>query len=503
MTNDQVIIIGGGIAGLTAAALLAHEGLQVVLLEAHYQTGGCAGTFKRGQYIFDVGATQVAGFETGGIHERIFRYLGYSLPSSEVLDLACVVQLEDGSRPIHLWNDPEKWQAERAEQFPGSEKFWRLCSQIHQINWSFAKREPVLPVRNLWDFRQFFQALRPNTFLAGFLSNATVMDLLRLCSCEKDLRLKKFLDLQIKLYSQESIDRTAALYGATVLQMAQKPLGLWHLNGSMQKLSDILETSLTGDKGELLLRHKVVGLSPKSRNKPWKVDVLDHNKKLKTLYGSDVIFTLPPQCLLQIFSNPSFLPLSYCDRLMNLPKGNGAVVLYGAIDRKKLPPHCPCHLQLDINDPGSLFLSISRENDGRAPAGQATLIASLFAEVDFWNSLSSKEYQDKKQIFLDKMRKAINAYLKIDCDAWLHIELSTPRSFAKWTGRPLGIVGGLGQHPRNFGPYGLSSRTPIEGLWLCGDSIYPGEGTAGVSLSALQSCRQLMKSRGKVFNLPF
>ncbi len=69
--------------------------------------------------------------------------------------------------------------------------------------------------------------------------------------------------------------------------------------------------------------------------------------------------------------------------------------------------------------------------------------------------------------------------------SWDHQELSTPRSFERWTGRPSGIVGGLGQHPDQFGPFGLSSRTPLRGLWLCGDSIYPGEGTAGVSQSAL------------------
>ena len=74
MQNESVIVIGGGIAGLTAACLLAREGIPVILLEAHYQTGGCAGTFKRGKYIFDVGATQVAGFEKGGIHERVFSH---------------------------------------------------------------------------------------------------------------------------------------------------------------------------------------------------------------------------------------------------------------------------------------------------------------------------------------------------------------------------------------------------------------------------------------------
>ena len=37
----------------------------------------------------------------------------------------------------------------------------------------------------------------------------------------------------------------------------------------------------------------------------------------------------------------------------------------------------------------------------------------------------------------------------------------------------------------------------MNGLWLCGDSIHPGEGTAGVSQSALMACRQLMVKRGK------
>jgi phytoene dehydrogenase-like protein len=44
----DVLVVGAGIAGLTAAALLAKQGRSVVLLEAHHQSGGCAGTFRRG-----------------------------------------------------------------------------------------------------------------------------------------------------------------------------------------------------------------------------------------------------------------------------------------------------------------------------------------------------------------------------------------------------------------------------------------------------------------------
>ena len=147
----DVAVVGAGIAGLTAAALLAAEGLEVVLLEAHSQSGGCAGTFRRGAYTFDVGATQVAGFEPGGIHQRLFRHFGVPLPQAAPLDPGCSVWLAGETEPIRLWRDPQRWQAERLRQFPGSARVWELCAALHRSNWAFAARDPVLPPRNGWD----------------------------------------------------------------------------------------------------------------------------------------------------------------------------------------------------------------------------------------------------------------------------------------------------------------------------------------------------------------
>ena len=117
--------------------------------------------------------------------------------------------------------------------------------------------------------------------------------------------------------------------------------------------------------------------------------------------------------------------------------------------------------------------------------------------MDFVN----QAYQSRKQDLLNTIRIGVNAALDLPDQAWLHQELATPRGFARWTGRPQGIVGGLGQSPDRFGPFGLASRTPVANLWLCGDSIHPGEGTAGVSLSALMACRQMMAARGRELSL--
>ena len=116
MRKSEVIVVGAGIAGLTSAAILSKQGLSVTLIESHTQAGGCAGTFKRKDYIFDVGATQVAGLEKGGIHERIFRHLKWPVPEATILNPACIVDLGDGLDPIHIWHDSEKWEKERKKQ---------------------------------------------------------------------------------------------------------------------------------------------------------------------------------------------------------------------------------------------------------------------------------------------------------------------------------------------------------------------------------------------------
>ena len=64
METYDVVVIGAGNGGLTAAATLAKAGLDVLLLERHNIPGGAATSFCRGRFEFEVALHQLSGLGT-------------------------------------------------------------------------------------------------------------------------------------------------------------------------------------------------------------------------------------------------------------------------------------------------------------------------------------------------------------------------------------------------------------------------------------------------------
>jgi phytoene dehydrogenase-like protein len=96
-----------------------------------------------------------------------------------------------------------------------------------------------------------------------------------------------------------------------------------------------------------------------------------------------------------------------------------------------------------------------------------------------------------KQQYTEAAIACLSKFFSLTPDTLVYTEAATPRTFAQFTGRDRGVVGGIGQRVATFGPFGFANRTPLQNLWLVGDSTHPGEGTAGVSYSALTVVRQI------------
>ena len=135
--SEKVVVIGAGIGGLTAAALLAKAGLDVTVLEAHVYPGGCAGTFFHHGYRFDAGATLAAGFEPGGGMTRLGETLGVDWPV-EPAEVAMQVHLP-GGKAVTRWSDPASGRPERLAAFgPDAEPFWRWQESTADRLWGVA-----------------------------------------------------------------------------------------------------------------------------------------------------------------------------------------------------------------------------------------------------------------------------------------------------------------------------------------------------------------------------
>ena len=76
---ERIVVVGGGIAGLTAAAYLGRAGLPVTLFENSPQLGGRAATQELGGFYFNFGAHALYKL---GAARRAFLDLGIEIPGS-------------------------------------------------------------------------------------------------------------------------------------------------------------------------------------------------------------------------------------------------------------------------------------------------------------------------------------------------------------------------------------------------------------------------------------
>ncbi|MGI8995726.1 MAG: FAD-dependent oxidoreductase [Pyrinomonadaceae bacterium] len=501
--NYEVVVVGAGIGGLTLAALLAARGVGVCVLERESRVGGCAATFERFNYRFESGAGLYAGWQPEGIHARIFAELPIAPPTVRRLTPAYVVRLPDETEVRVGVESAEEFHDELRRAFPECAEttiaFYREIGPLADALRRSVRRAPALATLSKIQRMTLLAAEMRAASRILALERQTVTPLLAGTS----FRFRRFIDAQLQIFAGRASDECAALYAVVALTEPQH--GLYAIHGGAEALTNALAESIKKTGGTIRLDTTALRL------------VYDASGQrvagVTLLSGETVTATRAVVSNLTVWDTFGKLvglnrtPSEVRAHLKDL-RGWGAYLLYLGMD-EETAQHLPGRQLLALRDwqegqaydpeSAQFMLSVSPAGDGlRAPAGKRAVIASFFTDAADWFAYheDESEHETQDQLMLEKCWERLHAALPELRGANIEvIETATPHTFYEQTRRKLGMVGGVGQPLDVFGTRAFTHRTPLPNLYMVGDTVFPGNGIAAVTHSALIAANEIAPPR--------
>ncbi|PSB25319.1 phytoene desaturase family protein [Stenomitos frigidus] len=486
----DVIVIGSGIGGLVAGALLARYGKQVLICESHTIPGGAAHSFSRQGFEFDSGPSFYC-----GLSDR------HSLnPLRQVLDVLGETVLAIAYDPMGHYHFPEgtfpvygnadRYRAAIAQITPqGAEELARLEKRLLDL-YDALRGIPTLALRA--DLKlvpvllsRYLPALFKLLPQLGAVQSS-VADLMR------DLHdpwLRRLIDLECFLLSGLKAEGTIApevafMFGERTRSVIDYPIGgsgaiVQALVRGLQKWGGTLRL---GAHVEQILVESGKAVGVRLRN--------DEILKAAIVLSNATIWDTYSHLL-----KPEDLPASYRQNALETPAVDSFMHLHLGIrsdDMEHLTGH---HVVLhdakqDITVPGNTcMISIPSVWDASlAPPGHHVIHAYTLESHAGWQRDSN--YAERKQERAEPLFRALEKVIP-DLRSRIVLELiGTPLTHARYLRRHLGTYGpaiaaGQGMFP--------STQTPIANLYRVGDSTTPGIGVPAVAASGILCANSLVK----------
>ncbi len=482
----DLIVIGAGFGGLGAALTAAEAGAKVLLLEALSYPGGCASTFSRGGYRFDAGATLVSGLGPGQLFDRWTTRHG--LPIT-VRPLDPVVELRAPGLRLDL--PPSRAGLIAALIAAGCDeaplrRFFAVQARVADALWPVLDDPGRLPPFDLPGLIFTLKAA-PRLLPALRWAGRPLGAVLRATGAEGQGPLRVLLDALCQITVQARAEDAEAPLALSAIDYLAR--GAAHLDGGVGTLAVALTEATRARGGQVALASRVRGLRWTTRG--WEVEARDGAHR-----APRVLANLLPQDLRALLGWTGSWPV--LDRpAAAVAEGWGAVMLYrGLVDHPDLPEGAR-HVEL-VGDPAApfvegnhVFCSLSaRDEAGRAPEGQRTLTVSTHIAAAALRGVPPAEQAARVQQVQDRMRALIAARApELLAGGVAYDAPGSPRTFQRFTRRSGGLVGGV---PRLAGWGHYRDLLPVEvgvGLWLVGDSVFPGQSALAAALGGARTAR--------------
>ncbi|MFS1439834.1 phytoene desaturase family protein [Shewanella sp. 10N.286.48.A6] len=459
MTDFDAIVIGAGNAGLTAATTLQRGGARTLLLERHNIPGGCATSFVRGNFEFEVALHQLSGMGTEQnpfIMRQIFTELGImdQLDVVEERELyRFVMPSANGAKPEIDITLPAHWKAlgktlvsHYPEEADNIGKFLDLCAGLamecfmvmpkvrHSNDEAVLKASCPLFVK---------YGLRPaKELLDQFFTNKDLKAVIAAYWCYLGLPPKDFpfRDLAVMLYAYASF----------------KPC---HIKGGSQAISSALLESFLNAGGEVRFNCGADKI------------ITDKNQVVGVKTEHNEIFTCK-----QVISNTS--PLHTFNELLDIPTpkqaafdmksrriGTSAFVLYLGLDcspsdigvtaasnfiiddRDEEVAH---EIMQSLTPPKHTMMTCYNHDDPSfAPQGKSALSLLCLQYGEPWQALSPEDYARTKYQFAEKLLDHAERVFPHIREHIEEVEVATPLTMMRYLNTPHGAIYGFQQNTQD------------------------------------------------------
>jgi len=488
---NKVIIIGGGIAGLSAGIYAQKCGFNVTLLESHNIIGGNCTAWKRKGYLFEGGMHWLAGSNKNEALNKVWRYLGALDDSVVIHKSEPFMEYNYEGTPIRFYRDVEKTEQHLLELAPADAKEIKaMCDNIRKV------KTLSMPITDLRGVKVTKKNRIPISLLFSAISAMRLMS--RFSKVSKEQYLKRFKheglrDLLADFISDES--------GVVPLFFSMGTFargdGGFPDGGSLPFAGRMAKT-FTDLGGELLLNTRADRV------------IIENGKATGVITGGKqmsadaVIVASDTMAIDSLFDVP--LKSSWLDKMRAVTKPTMCTFISLGIDAdlKKYPHNYVFKLkkQLKISAQTYNYLSINNYANDRyySPEGKTAMTIILNGDTyDFWKKAKENgTYKEEKQKIAEEITAAITAEIPEAIGKIEVVDVATPLTYERYCGNWKGswmTEMTPGMKMKNY-PAVIKG---LSGVYFAGHRMMPPGGFPPAVMSGRIAVQYLCRDTDKIF----
>lgn len=433
MLSRKIIIIGAGIAGLSAGCYGRRNGFEIEIFEMHNIPGGLCTSWKRSGYTFDGCLHWLMGTKPGLSFNKYWEEIG-ALKGMKFFEHDMQIQMEDRTgKRLKLYSDTDRLEKHLLELAPEDENAIReLTNAVRKFKKLEMPMDKPQDLFGIFDMGKMLIKMAPMLKDLGKLSR---------------ISLGQFVDGLQNPFLREALpgimprDYTLMIF-VMVLATYGKKDACWPIGGSLE-FSRSIEKSYLNMGGKITYNSMVEKIIVES-DRAVGIQLADGSKHfadyvISAADGHSTIFKLlegryVDENIKSLYSDIPLAPTSV------------QVSLGVACDLSKEPSSLGIKLEKPFTVGGieNDYFTIRHYcyDNSMAPVGKSSITSILYSDYGYWERLYHEDkntYNAEKKRIADKFIQVFEErfpYAKGKIEA---IDVSTPVTYTRYTGAWKGV----------------------------------------------------------------